>query len=154
MFTATPPRAGSHALRSWSPNADHPVAARARDLTSDEQHARRQTCAALDQRVKASIRKGRDAAWELAEALHQFDEESGWLALGFTYKTEWLAQPEIEMSERTYRRLVGAWRELVVRRRVDRPTLAALDIAKTDVVLPAVRQGRVQLPRRWMTRRP
>ena len=117
----------------------------ARDLSSQEHKDRVALCEAIDGRVKKSIRAGRKAYWETARALYEFKEENGWTALGFGTQTEWLEQPEVALSERTYLRMVRTWRELAVMRKVDPPTLAGLDISKVDIVLPALEWGDVPL---------
>jgi len=102
-------------------------------------------CTGTEQQIKAGLRKGRQAMWETAEALHGFDGQSGWLALGYETLGEWLADPDITLSRRTYYRLVQAWQEMVVIREVPVPTLAQLDLTKVEIALPALKQGRATL---------
>jgi hypothetical protein len=112
----------------------------ARERTPAEHEERVEKCAALDQQVKTSIRKGREAAWELAEALHHFDEESGWTALDRSKALDdWLA--EVELSKAAYYRFLRVYRETVVRRRVGLPSMQLIDPSKVDIVLPAVKEG-------------
>ena len=101
--------------------------------------------AELDRCVKASIRKGREALWELAEALYEFNEATGYLALGYDTLAEWLADPEVGITKSTYYNAVARWREVVVRRQVDSRRLECLDPSKVDEVLPAVKAGRVPI---------
>jgi hypothetical protein len=124
---------------------DHPLAPQARELTPQEQDERARECYALQSQITASLRAGRAAMWALAEALHKFDEANGWTALNYESLRHWLADPEIGMKRATYYRLVGQWRELVVVRQVDVSTVLELDVSKVQVVMPAVKAGRVTL---------
>jgi len=117
----------------------------AKDLTPAEAAERDRTARLLDAQVKDCVRVGRAAMWEMAMRLHEMDEENGWTALGFDHLTDWLDQPEVGLTYRTYRRLADAYRDLVVLRDVDLPALAGLDLSKVDVVLPAVKDQRVRL---------
>jgi hypothetical protein len=122
-----------------------PVAAQARELSADEAEARGELCFQLDQQIKQGIAKGREAMWEVAKAAHEFDEQSGWTALGYDQVGEWLADPEVSMSRRTFFRLVSTYRELVVLRKIKPAQLKELDTSKVDIVLPAVKSGRATL---------
>jgi hypothetical protein len=62
--------------------ADHPVSAQPVELTDEEIQARAQQMYALDQAVRAGLTKGREGLWDAAKALYEFDEQSGWSALG------------------------------------------------------------------------
>jgi hypothetical protein len=117
----------------------------ARDLSPEEQQARAEHAHELDQKIKAGLRAGREALWEVAVSLHEFDEENGWSALGYEKLGDWLADPEVQMQRTTFYRLTGAYRELVVIRKVDFEEVKQLEVSKVDIVLPAVRQGRVAL---------
>jgi hypothetical protein len=112
----------------------------------DELTARQQRCRELDQRVKAALRAGRAAMWMTAEALYAFDAQAGWSALGYSTRGDWLADPEVRITERSYQRLVRVWREAVIRRRVDPPALARLDVSKVEIVLAAIEVGSAKLP--------
>jgi hypothetical protein len=107
--------------------------------------ARHERCKQLDQLVKTGLKAGRAAMWATAEALYHFDEESAWTVLGYRSRAEWLADPEVAMTERSYQRLVRVWREAVVRREIDPSSLARLDVSKVEIVLPAVERGWSQL---------
>jgi hypothetical protein len=113
----------------------------ARELTPKEQEAEARVCFQLHNSVVAALKEGRASLWKLAEALHEFDEHAGWIRLGYDTKSEWLADPEVSMTQRTFRRLVRAWRVLHLRFGVDRPTLATLEVSKVDIVLPAIEKG-------------
>jgi hypothetical protein len=112
-----------------------------KDLTDLQQH-----CHELERRVKAGLRAGRAAMWVTAAALYEFDRHSGWSALGYRTRADWLADPEVGMTERSYQRLVRVWREAVIRRQLDPPALARLDLSKVEIVLAAVDEGSAKLP--------
>lgn len=113
----------------------------ARELSPEEQQAENTLCYKLESNVVAALNEGRAALWRLAESLSDFDAHAGWERLGYDTKTEWLAQPEINLTQRTYRRLVRAWRVLHERYGVDQATLAGLEVSKVDIVLPAIESG-------------
>jgi hypothetical protein len=113
------------------------------ELSQEEHQQLVNDCFTIEQRIKAGMRKGREALWEVAEEMYKFDEARGWLVLGYETLGEWLADPEISMPRSTFNRLVQAWGDLVVVRKVDPPTLATLDLSKTSLVLAALRAGEV-----------
>lgn len=117
----------------------------ARPFTKEEYEAWMAECAKIEYRIKAALHKGREAMWELAEQLHAFDERSGWRALGHDTIGEWLADPDITIKRTNYYRAVDAWRQLVVIRKVELPTLGALDLTKVDIALPALKRGEAML---------
>lgn len=51
--------------------SDHPVCAPARELSPEEQEERVETCRALDEQVKTSVRRDRDAVREWLAHLDQ-----------------------------------------------------------------------------------
>ena len=126
-------------LESREPNPE-------RKTGHDELAERQQQCYELDQRVKAGLRAGRAAMWMTAEALYDFDRHAGWSALGYRARADWLADPEVGITERSYQRLVRVWREAVIRRRIEPPALARLDLSKVEIVLAAVDEGSARLP--------
>jgi hypothetical protein len=81
----------------------------------------------------------------MAEALYKFDEGTHWLSLNYDTLSDWLASPDIVMSRRTYNRCVSAWRRYHVMWKLDRPTLAQLDLTKADIMAPVVEKGLVKL---------
>jgi hypothetical protein len=116
------------------------------ELSAEEQQVRAEVCFGLHQRIKVAKRKGQEAMWEMAEALHEFDEQNGWTALGGYEKlSDWLADPEVSMTRSTYYRLVSSYRELAVVRKVKPDRLADLDVSKVDIVLPSIKSGTVTL---------
>lgn len=124
---------------------DQLTAGRARDLTPEEADERMKRLTGLERQIHAGLRAGRATMWAVAQSLYEWDEEAGWSALGYESIGDWLSQPEIGMSRKTYYRSVQMWREFVVVRRLDPEKLLALDIGKVEVVLPALKAGRVDL---------
>jgi hypothetical protein len=98
-------------------------------------------------RVESEIVKGCKAvrtAWVfLAKYLHEFTEQRMWELLSYESIGEWLASPEIELSEGHVHKLVRVYRELVVERKVPPAALEGIDLAKAQTVLPAIREGEV-----------
>jgi hypothetical protein len=123
--------------------ADHPVPAPARDLTEEEHQKLVEQVFGYEQAVKAGLQKGREALWQVAEALSKFDADRGWQVLGHDTLTDWLADPEIGMPRSTYYRLVRVWDQFVIAKKVDVPALAQVDPSKVDLVLPALKNGTV-----------
>lgn len=115
------------------------------DLSPAEAEERGRRAYELDQQVKQGIREGREALWRTAQALYDFSEMSGWSALGHDTLAEWLADPEVSMTRSTYHRMVSVWRELVVLRKLPESEVHELEASKVDIVLPAVKAGRVTL---------
>jgi hypothetical protein len=98
---------------------------------------------AIERQVKAAMRKGREALWELAEALYDFDEARGWRNLGYEHLTDWLADTEIGIPRATYYRCVRTWRKLVVERQVDAARLRLLDQSKVAEVVDKIAAAEV-----------
>jgi hypothetical protein len=121
--------------------ADHPVPAGAVELTDEEIEERAKTMYALDQQIRAGLSKGREGLWEAARSLYQFDAESGWSALGFESVRHYCADPGIEISRSTYKRMIRAYDQTVVRRQVDFDRVKLLDRSKVDIVLTKVATG-------------
>lgn len=117
----------------------------ARDLTPEEAEERAEKCYALEEKVKTNLRVGRESLWEVAQALYEFDESNGWSALGYDKLNDWLAQPDIGISRSHYFRLVSVYHEMVVLRQVDAERLKEIEPQKIQIVLPAVKSGKVQL---------
>jgi hypothetical protein len=125
--------------------SDFPTPIPARELTSEEAQELAERAYELQEAIVAGMKVGREAAWAVAEQLHAFDEMSGWLALGYDTLSDWLAQPEVQVTTRTYYRLVQAYRETVVRRRIPLQTMASIDHSKIDVVIGRVNSGDVRI---------
>jgi predicted RNase H-like HicB family nuclease len=115
------------------------------DLTPEEAEERKKKAFGLHVDVRDALSQGRAALWETARALYEFDEMHGWTALGYDRIGDWLADPEISITKSQFYRLTGVWRELVVIRKVDTTSVRELEPSKVDIVLPAVRSGRVKL---------
>jgi len=112
-------------------------------LTPEDQQELNERAGELDSAIRDGLRRGRQALWDVAEALYEFDEIAGWIPLGCETKTEWLADPEVSMTSATYYRLVSVYRELAVRRHIDLSTLRELDVSKVAIVLPKLQMGKV-----------
>lgn len=125
--------------------ANVPATIPAQELSPEETQAAAEAAYVLQERVKEGMAAGRQALWVLASALYEFEETAGWLALGFEKKTDWLADADIQLTRRTYNRLVHAWRTLVVQRQLTPADLAGLDVSKVEIVLPRVETGEVKL---------
>ena len=72
----------------------------------------------IAKRAKAALAKGNVCLWDLAEALYDFDEACGWLALGYGGWTT-CVRDELGVSPGSYRRYVRTWRVWVVDQGVD-----------------------------------
>jgi hypothetical protein len=120
---------------------DHPVPASAVELTDEEIQERAQTMYALDQQVRAGLTKGREGLWEAARALYDFDAQNGWSALGFESVRHYCADPGIEISRSTYKRMIRAYDQTVIRRQIDFDRVKQIDRSKVDVVLGKVQTG-------------
>lgn len=117
-----------------------------RELTQEEIEGRALQAHELERAVKTYASQGREAMWKMARALYEFDEAEGWSALGgYEDLDDWLADPEIQLERKTYKRLVTAWRNLVVIGKVKPERLLTVDVSKVEVILPAVRAGRKTL---------
>jgi hypothetical protein len=109
-----------------------------RPLTSDEAFA-------LQSQVVEQVAGQRSSWVALAGRLADFHAGKGWSALAMDSFNEWLGQPEISLARAEAYAMISAWRELVVEREVDVEHLARLDVSKIAVVLPAIKDGRVDL---------
>src|SRR5690349_14494914 len=101
--------------RNGSYPTDHPLVRFGSDdpplgLSPGQQDPTAHYVVGLPHRIVNCIADVRASCWKMAEALAEFDLHRGWLRLGYESKAEWLADPEISMTESTYFRLVGAWR--------------------------------------------
>lgn len=110
----------------------------ARALSADEAFT-------LQQQVVEQVAGQRSSWVALAGRLSDFHAGKGWTALGLESFNEWLGQPEISLSRAEAYAMISAWRELAVEREVDLDRLAKLDISKVAVVLPAIKDGRVDV---------
>jgi len=99
---------------------------------------------AAQKKVYTALGRGKEAAWELAEALYEFDEVSGWHRLGHETLEEWLAQPEVGMKKSSYYDLVSSWRKMVVHQEIEPAKLKLLEPSKVAIV--ATRVAKAQVP--------
>jgi hypothetical protein len=115
------------------------------ELTQQEAEKRAEVAFQLNERVKDGLAAGREALWQVAEALYEFNEEAVWTALGYETLADWLADPDIGMTKSTYYRLTRMWRQLVIHRKITPAQIKLLEPSKVDIVLGAVEQGRVSV---------
>jgi hypothetical protein len=121
--------------------ADHPVPASPVELTDQEIQERAQAMFELDQQIRAGLNKGREGLWEAAKAMYVFDEQAGWSALSYESVVHYCADPEIGISRSTYYRMIRAYHETVVLRKIDFDRVKQLDRSKVDIVLTKVATG-------------
>lgn len=110
-------------------------------LASDEQLAA--NAHEVQERIRAHLGTMKRLWVDVAADLHVFADQELWKRLGYGSFEAWLATPEIGLERRHVYRLLSAYRQLVVERKVEPARLAELDISKVDDVLPAVRRGHV-----------
>ncbi|HTE63661.1 MAG TPA: hypothetical protein VK631_25110 [Solirubrobacteraceae bacterium] len=79
----------------------------------------------------------------LAGRLHAFHTERAWEALGVESFTTWLGGPEVGLKRSQAYLLIDAWQHVVVDGGADPARLAAADVSKVAVVLPALKRGEV-----------
>jgi hypothetical protein len=99
---------------------------------------------AIETQIKDALREGKAALWKLSEALYHFNEQEGWRALGYENLSQWLLDPEIDMTRGTYYRQVRTWQKLAIDRRVDRAKLEAVNMSKAALVADAIEAGTVR----------
>jgi hypothetical protein len=122
-----------------------PIQADAVEPTASEMQVRREECYELERQVKEGFAAGREAMWSTAKALWAFNEQQGWLALGYDRLGDWLADPEIGMTRRTFQRMVSTYDKTVMRRQIPLESVKKLDMSKVDVVLSKVETGEVKI---------
>lgn len=116
---------------------------KARELSKGEADALVHAAFECERELKARIAQVHAGTWAVAEALYSFHGLQGWTLVGYETLEEFLAQPEIGMSRRSFFRLVQAWRDLHVVRQVPAPALSEVEPSKVYEVLPAVMRGDV-----------
>lgn len=91
----------------------------------------------------------RAAGWKLASLIYEFVEDRGWEVLNGPGSSmeEWLAGPEIELKRTHVLRMLRDYRAFVIEHKVPLQELEGVSISKADVVLPAIRSGRVSVER-------
>jgi hypothetical protein len=122
----------------------HPLAPRAKELTLEEAKQRREAMFKVESGIKEAIAEGKAALWKLAAYLDVWEDQGGWLALGYEKLNDWLADPEIGISKSQFHHLVDSYRYLKDNE-IEPAEIRELEHSKVKVVLPAVRQGRVKL---------
>jgi hypothetical protein len=123
--------------------SDHPQTLPARPPTQEEALQESEQAFGVAQELVNAINAVRADMWVVAHWCYEADEQVVWLKLGYETKGEWLAQPEIHMTRGTFDRMVRVYRETVVARRLDAPTLEHLDPSKVDIVLAKVNKREV-----------
>jgi hypothetical protein len=77
--------------------------------------------------------------------LYEFDEQSGWSALGYESVRHYCADPGIEISRATYHRMKRAYEQTVVLRQVDFNRVKQIDYTKVELLLPKVATGKKKI---------
>lgn len=99
--------------------------------------------------VEGKIKTGQAAikqVWTaLAGYLHEFYTGQMWAPLGHDKFESWLGSPDIGLKRSQTYQLIEIYEELVVKRKVSEEDLAALEMSKLAVTLPALRKGDVDL---------
>jgi hypothetical protein len=113
----------------------------ARDLSPEEQQEETDLCFGLHREITSALAQGRNALWEAAKALHEFDQHAGWKRLGYERKTEWLGDPDVSLTYSTYMRLLDCYRTVCLNRGVDFEEVRHLEMTKVQAVLPAIKNG-------------
>lgn len=98
---------------------------------------------ATAEQIKAGCRAIRTAWLMLGGYLCEFIEDRMWEPLGHDTLDEWLATPGVELKRTHARRAARVYRELVLEREVPPAELEGQAITKLDVVLPALKAGKV-----------
>jgi hypothetical protein len=115
----------------------------AAELSVQELEAARETAYGIEQKIKGAILLGREALWVMAQGFYEFEQTQGWAALGYEKLNDWLAQPEVSVTYRTFKRYTRAYRETVVNRQIPMETMGDVDLSKVDLVLPAIEANSV-----------
>ena len=113
------------------------------DIEAQQRSEEAEAAWAIEARIKRAMSDGRQALWDLADALYEFDEARGWLALGYEKLSDWLADPEVTMTMGTYRRYVRTWRKLVIEKQVEPDRLRQLEQSKVAIVVDKIANNEV-----------
>lgn len=113
-------------------------------LSAEEQEQRGAEAKHLENEIKLQLRKTREGLWRSAKALYEFQEISGWTALGMKQR-EWLAQPDIGITREDFFDYTRMYRVMCVQKGVPFEELIGLHHSKVRLVLSAVEQERVSL---------
>jgi hypothetical protein len=120
-----------------------PVPIEHRELTKKETEDLIARAFDLERLIKAAKAKAHAAWWELAEGLYHFHDLRGWTLLGHETLAEFLAQPDLGMSERSYYNAVRCWRDLVKVKGLPPSDLKKVEPSKVNLVIPAIMSGNV-----------
>lgn len=99
----------------------------------------------VEQKIKSGVGAIKQVWIALAGHLHEFYTGQMWSALGYEKFEEWLGTPEIGLQRSQTYQLIEIYEELVVKRGVSQEELAALEMSKLAVILPALRKDEVEL---------
>lgn len=99
----------------------------------------------VEEKIKSGVGAIKQVWIALAGHLHEFYTGRMWLALGHEKFEEWLGTPEIGLQRSQTYQLIEIYEELVVKRGVSQEELAALEMSKLSVILPALRKDEVEL---------
>lgn len=127
-----------------APGNVFPLQPKVRELSREEAKALVHAAFACERRIKEGIAQIQDDTWALAEHLYEWHRERYWEVVGFETLEAFLAQPEIEMSPRSFFRLVQVWRDLHVTKQLPPVALRQIEVSKAAVILPAVMSGKVK----------
>lgn len=110
-----------------------------------EQQARAAYAFAVEQGLKANVRKLRGMWVDICRDLYRFHQAQLWRDLGHQSFEHWLADPDLELERRWVYDQMAIYEQLVVQRGVDPERLKQLQVSKVREVLPAIRRGLVTL---------
>jgi len=116
----------------------------ARELSPAERDELVKEAFELEREIKARKAAAHEAWWDLAESLYQLHEMRGWELLGYETLAEFLAQPEIGLSERSFHYAVRTWRDLAVVRKLPPSELKEVEPSKAREIVPAIMAGQVK----------
>lgn len=114
------------------------------ELTEEQKEELAHQAFELERKIRARVDAGRQAWWDLAEVLYEFHEVRGWELLGYDTLEEFLGQPEIGMSRRSFFRAVQVWRDLAVVKKLPTSDLKEVEPSKAVEVRPAIMSGSVK----------
>lgn len=113
-------------------------------MDEDEKSRRRDEAFQLEQAIKQDLVDAHQAWWKLAQTFWVFRQGRYWLDLKYNTIDEFLAQPDVGVTRSTFFRFVQAWDEFHVRREIEPEVLQEIEPSKALVILPAVRDGKVE----------
>lgn len=99
----------------------------------------------LESRIVTERKGVQRAGWKLGALLHAAREERAWELLGHESEEKWLDSPEIDIRYSTAKALMQVFREVCIERGVTVERVQEMDTRKVQMVLPAVRDGKVTM---------